>query len=307
MTKISIVIPNWNGEEKLRKNLPAVLEVARLNKVEEVIVSDDASTDGSVSLLKAQFPDVLVVESNRDKNSGFASNVDLGVSHTKGGIIFLLNSDAFPEKDFIKFSLPHFENPQVFSVGCNTGGLWSGAKFERGFFWHGQADPNKNESDKAHQTLWASGGSSFFRKSIWDELGGLDTLYDPFYVEDLDLGYRATKRGYINIWEPKSRVEHYYEKGVIESNFSKDTVNNTAERNMLIFTWKNITSPEMTHEHKKALFKMLIQHPKYGNIFLAALKSWPEIMAKRKIEKEKSKLTDEEILSKFSEGMIYSS
>lgn len=307
MPKVSIVIPNWNGEEKLRKNLPKVLEIARLNNIEEIIIADDASADNSIKFIKSEFPEVRLIESDQIKNRGFASNVDIGVSKANGDIVFLLNSDAYPEKDFLKFALRHFDNPQVFSVGCNAGGLWAGAKFENGFFWHGHADPEKCKSDTAHQTLWASGGSSFFRKSIWNELKGLDHLYDPFYVEDLDLGYRAVKRGYINMWEPESRVNHYNEKGVIESNFSKDIVNSTAERNMLIFTWKNITSPKLIGEHKKALLKRLIHHPKYGHIFLAALKRWPEIMAKRRVEKGKSKLTDEEILSIFSVGMLYSS
>lgn len=304
--KISVVIPNWNGEEKLKRNLPKVLEAARINGVQEVIVTDDASTDKSVAVLKTQFPEVKVIESNLNKNRGFGSNVNIGVSCADGDLIFLLNSDATPDKDFIKFALPHFEDSKVFSVGCNTGGLWSGAKFEDGFFWHGQADPAMVDGSCAHQTLWSSGGSAFFRKALWDEMGGLDPLYDPFYVEDLDLGYRATKRGYINIWEPKSLVEHYKEKGVIESNFSKALVNNTAERNILIFIWKNITSPQLIRAHQQALIKRLLMHPKYFPIFLEAIKKWPKIMEERKLEEEKAKFSDDEILSKFSEGMLYS-
>lgn len=300
--KISIVIPYWNGEEKIKKYLPKVLKFAKDNQVEEVIASDDASTDGTVSLLKSKFSDVVVVE--RQKNSGFSSNVNTGFSHTKGDFIFLLNSDASPDNDALKYALPHFENPKVFSVGLNTGGLWAVGKFENGYFWHGQGSlgdmgDRGNRRAKAHQTLWASGGSAIFRKSIWDQLGGMDTLFDPFYVEDVDLGYRATKRGYINIWEPESLVEHYKEKGVIENNFSKAKINNTAERNILIFIWKNITDQKMLSDHKRALIGRLIQHPKYWPIFLDALKRWPEIMAKREIEREAARLSDEEVFETF--------
>lgn len=297
--KVSIVIPYWNGAEKIKKHLPDVLKFAKENNVLEIIASDDCSSDETVKLLKEQFPEVATVE--RKKNEGFASNVNSGFEKAKGDYIFLLNSDATPDKDALKFTLPHFNNPKVFSVGCRVGdGLWSTGKFEKGFFWHDQAHQTWSDEAKFHQTLWASGGSGIFRKTVWDELKGLDELFNPFYVEDVDLGYRAVKRGYINVWEPKSRVEHYKEKGVIESNFSKNTINNTAERNMLIFIWKNITSKKLIAEHRKALVKRMMTHPKYWLIFLSALKKYPEIMKKREIEKKEAKITDEEIFSLFS-------
>lgn len=298
--KISIVIPYWNGAEKIKKHLPKVVEFAKANNVEEVIAADDFSTDNTVKLLKSDFPEVIVVE--RQKNSGFASNVNSGFSRSKGDYIFLLNSDASPEIDALKYALPHFENQKVFSVGCNVGGLWSTGKFENGFFWHNQASSSMGDVIKPHQTLWVSGGSGIFRKNLWDEMGGLDVLFDPFYVEDVDLGYRATKRGYVNIWEPKSRVEHYKEKGVIEESFSKNKINNTAERNNLIFIWKNITDQRMISEHKRALARRLVRHPKYWPIFLDALKRFPEVMIKRKIEKNKAKLSDEEIFAIFTQS-----
>ncbi len=290
--KVSIVIPNWNGEEKLKKHLPGVLEIAKANGVHEVIVSDDASTDGSVQLLKSQFPEVVLVE--RKKNGGFSSNVNTGVKKASGDLVFLLNTDAGLEKDVFKYALPHFENPNVFSVGCNVGGSFARGEFKNGFFWHSQG-----EGAQTHRTLWASGGSGIFRKSIWEELGGLDELFNPFYEEDVDLGYRATKRGYINIWEPKAKVEHYKEPGVISLNFAKSKVKKTAERNQLIFIWKNITSENLFKEHKKTLVKMLIQHPKYWVTFLAALSKLLEIRKKREVEKKESKLSDEEVFSLF--------
>lgn len=299
MAKVSIVIPYWSGEEKIKKHLSRVLEFARDNRVEEVIACDDASPDGTVNLLESQFPDVVVVENSR--NVGFAANVDSGFAQAKGDYVFLLNSDAAPEEGTLKYALPHFENPRVFSVGCNVGGLWSTGKFEHGFFWHNQATSQMGDVTKPHQTLWASGGSSIFRKDLWDEMGGMDPLYYRFYVEDVDLGYRATKRGYINIWEPKSKVEHYKEKGVIEGNFTKSTINNNAERNILIFIWKNITDEKMLADHKMALAKRLIIHPKYWPIFLSALQKWPEIMVKRKEERKQAKLSDEEIFAIFAQ------
>ncbi|MBI3485815.1 glycosyltransferase family 2 protein [Candidatus Daviesbacteria bacterium] len=290
--KVSIIIPNWNGEEKLRKNLPKVLKI---KNVEEIIVVDDTSTDGSVSLIEQSFPEVKLIK--KTKNEGFSSTVNLGVEKASGDLVFLLNTDAIAQENCLKFILPNFKDPKVFSVGLNSGGSWAWGKFEKGFFWHYQAE---EKVAIVHQTLWVSGGSGVFRKSIWIELGGLDELFNPFYEEDVDLGYRATKRGYINLFEPKAVAEHYKEPGVITTNFSKSRIQMIASRNQLLFIWKNITSLWLIRSHLLNLFLMLISNPRYWSVFLSALAKLPKILKKRNLEKAKTKYRDEEVLSKFS-------
>lgn len=289
--KISIIIPNWNGKEKLEKHLPDVLKV---KDIEEIIVVDDASTDESVKFLKENYQEkIKLIE--KDKNTGFGSNVNLGVKNSIGDLVFLLNTDAAPEVNCLENVLAHFQDPQVFSVGFNTGGNWSWAKWEKGWFWHFQSSAKV----QTHETLWASGGAGVFRKSIWEELNGFDPLFDPFYVEDVDLGFRAWKRGYLNIWEENAKVEHYKEVGVIAQNFKSEKIQNTSERNMLIFIWKNIHDPALINQHIFALIKRLITSPKFWPIFLQALFLLPDILKKRKLEKKNSKLTDKQVLGKF--------
>ncbi len=294
---ISIIIPNWNGAKKMKRHLPLVLEAAKHKNVVEVIIVDDNSTDESLEILK-RFREIRLIE--KLQNSGFSSTVDLGVQKSKGQLVFLLNNDADISQETINELLKNFEKNEVFSVGCNAGGFWSIGKFEDGFFWHGEADPKDKLMKESHQTLWVSGGSGLFRKEIWNELSGMDELFDPFYEEDVDLGYRATKRGYINLWEPKAKVNHYKEEGVISENFSIGSIAKIAQRNQLIFIWKNITSKNLFSEHKRALMKKLTQNPKYWPIFFSALSKIGEIRKKRKIEKSQAKLTDEEILEIFS-------
>lgn len=301
---VSIVIPNWNGAEKLKKNLPYVL---RVKGVDEVIVSDDASDDESVEIIEKEFPEVKLIK--RERNSGFSSNVNTGVMASRGDLIFLINNDAVAERDCINTAVHHFKNPKVFSVGLNSGGSWSWAKFTNGFFWHWVS---KDVPTKTHQTLWASGGSGIFRRSIWDQLGGLDEIFNPFYEEDVDLGYRAVKRGYINLWEPKSIVQHYEqvlsshkalrnkEPGVIALHFSKEKIASVAQRNQLIFIWKNITSKKLIADHKEALSKMLVIHPKYWSVFINSLIRLNKILPKRRLEEKDVKVSDEEIFSKFA-------
>lgn len=289
---ISIIIPNWNGKKLLEKNLPAVLSAG----VDEVIVSDDGSTDKSVEFLKKNFPQVKVVEHRR---LGFAGNCSQGVKAAEGEIVVLLNTDVIPEKDFLKPLKGSFKDPKVFAVSFNEINdpklSWTKGEFERGFIIH----KSQKKDGRVHRTFWASGGSGAFRKKMWEELGGMDELFNPFYWEDLDLCYRAQKRGWKVLWEPKSKVHHKHE-GIIGKNFSRKYINLIWERNQLIFIWKNLTDCRLFLRHIVSLFYRL-RRPGYIKVILAALLKAPLIISKRIKEKREAVLSDQEIFAKFKD------
>lgn len=245
--KVSIIIPNRNGAELLQKNLPFVLDAAGGN---EIIVVDDASTDASLDLLGKKFPSVKVIK--KMHNDGFASSVNMGVREVSGEIVVLLNTDVRPEKDFLAPLVKHFSDPSVFAVGCLEKSLEGGktvlrgrgeAKWEKGFYIHWRGEVDKTT------TAWVSGGSSAFRKSIWEKLGGMDRIYDPFYWEDIDLSYRALKAGYRILFEPKSVVVHEHEIGAIKREYSAIRVKIIAYRNQFLFIWKNLSGLNMVLAH----------------------------------------------------------
>lgn len=296
MNKLSIVIPNWNGLEKLQKNLPKLLEIVKGKA--EVIIVDDVSADASADFIKNNYPEIKLIINS--KNIGFAASVNKGVKRAQAEIVFLLNNDALPKVGFLDPALKHFKDAKVFSVGCNVGnGAWAFANFANGWFWH-HCQQLQEQKFSYHKTLWVSGGSGFFKKSIWENLGGFDELYKPFYEEDVDLGYRAIKRGYINIWESQSVVEHYKVKGVIASHFSQEYIQRVAQRNQLLFIWKNITDRGLFKEHQKALAKKLAMSPSYWMVFLSAIYRLAEVKKRRKIEKLEAKLTDKEALASIN-------
>ncbi|MEK7112365.1 MAG: glycosyltransferase family 2 protein, partial [Patescibacteria group bacterium] len=192
--KVSVVIPSYNTERLLEKNLPVVLAAAKnpKNKIAEVILVDDASPDASATLVKRMFPQIKFI---RHKiNRGFSASVNTGVRGSRGDLICLLNTDVLPEENFLQAVLPHFENQKVFAVSLNEGGYsWARGFIKDGYIGH-EPGPKDN---KAHDTFWVSGGSAVLRRNIWKKLGGMDErLLSPFYWEDLDLCYRAAKRGY---------------------------------------------------------------------------------------------------------------
>lgn len=250
--KISILIPNYNGEELLKNNLPRVVEAAeeyRDGSV-EIIIVDDRSIDNSLEQINKINYSIKIVRN--EKNLGFSSTVNRGVKEASGEVVVLLNTDVAPEKDFLDPLLKHFQNEEVFAVGCLDKSIENGkvvlrgrgiGRWQRGFLVH-----SRGEVDKI-STLWVSGGSGAFRKSIWDKLGGFNELYNPFYWEDIDLSYRALKSGYKILFEPKSVVVHEHEKGSIKKKYSQSQVKRIAYRNQFIFVWHNATDLNLQFLH----------------------------------------------------------
>lgn len=243
--KISIVVPNYNGEEILKKNLPVLLKSVNNfseNKI-EVIIADDCSEDGSIQVIEEfikENKNLKLVKSN--KNKGFSTNVNKGVRASSGEIVVLLNTDVIANNSFLKPLIEHFSDDSVFAVGCLNESVEDGkivlrgrgiGKWEKGFLMHGAGDLEKTN------TLWISGGSGAFSRKIWDKLGGLDEVYDPFYWEDIDISYRAQRAGFKTLFEKKSVVRHEHEKGAIKSKYTPIQVKRIAYRNQFIFVWKN--------------------------------------------------------------------
>lgn len=254
---VSLIIPNYNGNRLLVKNLPKVFEAAKMyDSSTEIIIVDDGSTDNSIETLKTIMGplrhDVNVKIITKEKNEGFSSTCNLGAKKANGNIIVLLNTDIWPEKDFLLYLIPHFNQAKVFGVGCLDKSLENGNEVERGrgigWFKKGFLVHARGEVDK-NNTLWASGGSSAYNRKLWLELGGFDQIYNPFYWEDIDLSYRAQKRGYAVLFEPKAVVHHEHKKGAIKSKFSEKQVKTIAYRNQFIFLWKNITDVDLFLQH----------------------------------------------------------
>jgi O-antigen biosynthesis protein len=289
--KFSIIIPNWNGKKLLEKNLPLVLS----SGADEVIVVDNGSTDGSLQFLKSFKSRRLKIIENK-KNKGFTRAVNQGVITARSEIVILLNNDVRPEKDFLKFLVKDFQDEKVFAVSLNEPQWsWAKGKWVNGFVEHESGLKTKTP----HLSFWANGGSGAFRKSIWLKLGGLDEIFWPFYWEDIDLSYRAWKRGYKIIWEPQSVVHHQHE-ATIGSHFSQRYVDLISQRNQLLFIWKNITDLRMLLVHKFFLWKKLLTQPGYAKPFLAAWFKFPLVFPRWLKEFKEQKVSDREIFKKFN-------
>ena len=271
---VSVVITCWNGEKLLRENLPKVIEASKNpeNKIKEIIVVDDASTDDSVELvqrLASSVQHLVIRVITHEKNYGYSTTCNTGVREANGELVAILNLDVIPENNFLVKALPHFEDEKVFAVSFNEGKFGPGrVRWEKGFL---EIIPT-SVSEKSETASWASGGSSIFRKKIWEGLEGMDEVYSPFYFEDIDLGLRAKEKGFLCLWEPNSKVEHKHESTINSENFDIKYINSIKERNHLILTWKSIDNPSRFFSHLFYLGKRLIRSPGYLKIVFMAVR-----------------------------------
>jgi len=293
---VSIIIPNYNGCELMQKNLPLVFEAVRnlKNRIAKVIVVDDGSKDDSVMFLKKEFPQVRLVI--HEANRGFSCAVNSGVKAAESELVVLLNNDVYPAENFLEDILPFImKDADIFAVSFHQKGYgWARGHFEDGFIVHLPGSEDK----LPHQTFFVNAGGAIYRKDLWTKFGGMDEkLFSPFYWEDVDISYRAVKRGLKLFWHPD---------GIVSANLSatvnkipKKRVKLIQERNQLLFVWKNLTSPQLFRKHLIWVVRRTLKHPGYIRIvFMATLKLGVVVKARRKEMKE-CKVSDEAIFARF--------
>lgn len=306
--KLSVIIPNYNGEILLSRNLPKILNVLNKSNVEfEIIISDDKSDDNSLNVInkiKSEHSKNIIKIILGNKNKGFSTNVNRAVENASGEFLLLLNTDVIPEQNFLDRIFQYFDDEKVFAVGCLDESIEKGdivkrgrgkGEWKRGFLMHSAAEI------KNGATLWVAGGSGFFRRRIWEELGGLDPLYDPFYWEDIDISYRARKAGYLTVFEIKSIVRHEHDKGAIKSKFSPSDIKKIAYRNQIIFAWKNSDFSTLIYSvfwlPYHLLNAFLKKDIEFLSGFISAFEKLPKIIHSRKVTQKYFSLTDKEVTS----------
>jgi GT2 family glycosyltransferase len=249
---VSIVVPNWNGRDLLRANVPGWLAAVRAFPGEaELVVVDDGSTDDSVQLLRELGVEAVV----HPKNAGFAAACLTGAKAANHAIVVLLNSDvvAIDEKFLAPLVVPFARDPSVFAVAplvldkkgevakisvnlprVRRGELkWDGVDAGR------LLDLAKLPAETPLEipTLFPLGGAVALDRARFLALGGFDPIFRPFYHEDTDLGLAAWTRGWRCLVEPRSRVRHD-DGGTIAKHFKRFKVKVAKRRHRLLLTWK---------------------------------------------------------------------
>ncbi|MGN0167180.1 MAG: glycosyltransferase family 2 protein [Acetatifactor sp.] len=215
MEKVTIVIPNYNGIKFLKDCLDALCAQEPGTPEYSVLVVDNGSTDGSLELLREQFPQVRVEELS--ENTGFCHAVNVGIRLADTPYVILLNNDTKVKTKFIKSLCEAIEQREdAFSVSAKML-MWDkpellDAAGDRycvlGWaYGRGKGKPAKQYSASC-RVFSACGGAAIYRKSVFEEIGYFDEAHFA-YLEDVDIGYRANIFGYRNYYEPAAEVIHY--------------------------------------------------------------------------------------------------
>lgn len=220
---ISVVIVNWNGESIIQKCIRSVLDQEYPSL--EIIVVDNASTDGSAAMITHQFPSIRLVRNT--SNVGFATGSNQGVNQATGEYILFLNTDAWLGKDFFPPLVQEFQrDPKLAAAGPlllrandptlldTCGSYWTL------YTWLYHFGYGKEASRKIYHTprdFFAIKGAVFIvRKDAFDRVGSFDNDFWCYY-EETDLCHRFWIAGYKCRYLPVSTA--YHEGGVTSKKF----------------------------------------------------------------------------------------
>jgi GT2 family glycosyltransferase len=209
--RVSVVIPTWNGRELLEICLPS-LERQTFRDFETIAV-DGGSTDGSVEWLRAEYPDVRVVE--LEENRGFAAAVNRGIEAARGEVIVLLNNDTEAEPDWLEalvaatdrdpdagvFAsrvLQYHHRDRIDSAGDKLGLLADQI---------GHGLPDGPEYREPRYVISACAAAAAYRREVFDRVGLFDERFVS-YLEDVDIGVRAAYAGFRTLYVPDAVIYH---------------------------------------------------------------------------------------------------
>ena len=242
---VSVLIVNYNG----LRHLPECLDSLRNQTFQdfEVIVVDNASSDGSAEFLRRSFPEVKVVESA--VNLGFSGGNNLGYAHCRGDFIYFLNNDIRAERDaleqlmalaqsrpggvFASLLLRYAEPEMADSAGDTV--------YTCGKTFSFSGYPASMFTAPRHITS-ACAGAAVWPRAALEKIGLFDADFFLNY-EDLDLSFRAQHAGIPILLAPASRIFH---KGSATLGGKKSKLSlYYQERNFILFVLKNWPLPDL--------------------------------------------------------------
>lgn len=241
MPLVSAIVVNWNGGAMLQDALASLF--AQTWPALDVVLVDNASTDGSADAARERFGSRLSVVRN-PRNEGFARGNNVGMAAAKGEWLFLLNSDAVCDPNTIEQLMSFVgDKPEVGQLACRV------LQADRPHYFdsvglllypdgvcrpRGWEEKDLGQYDRADEVIAPHGCACALRKTMVDELGGFDE--DFFcYLEDMDLGVRGQLAGWKCWYVPSARVLH--RKSATAGNYSAFKAFHV-ERNRIYCLWK---------------------------------------------------------------------
>jgi GT2 family glycosyltransferase len=253
---VSIIIVSWNALPLLQKCLPSVVETEYPNF--EIILADNASTDGSAEWVRRHHPDVIIVR--HPDNWLFCRGNNEAIPHAAGKYIVLLNNDvevpsgwlaplvdvleSEPDVAAVQPKLLQHADAARFEYAGASGGFLDlfGYPFTRGRIFF-TLEEDRGQYDDASDVFWATGAAIVLRRSALDEVGLLDEQFE-MHMEEIDLCWRLQRAGYRVRVEPSSEVYHIGGGSLPVGDNRKVYYN---FRNSLLMLYKNLPPSTWAH------------------------------------------------------------
>jgi GT2 family glycosyltransferase len=247
---ISTVIPSRNGRQLLETQFPNLVEQAR-DVPGEIIVVDNGSSDGTAEWLARDYPGVRAVVSPDPLSFARAVNRGIAVAHYSH--ICMLNNDMLLDPGFFTALNRAFEEtPDLF---CATAQIRFPAGVRREetgkavMAWNTPDDfPVRCDEplpgEDSTWVLYGSGGCSLYDAAKLRALGNLDEAYEPAYVEDMDIGWRAWQQGWPSVYVAGAVVEHRH-RATTSRYYTEAELERVLEVNYLRFLVRAVDSPRL--------------------------------------------------------------
>jgi GT2 family glycosyltransferase len=247
--RVTVVIPNWNGERFLRLCLDSLRRQTFPDF--ETVVVDNGSSDGSLSLVKRDFPEVRALALG--KNRGFSAAANAGIEASTTEYVALLNNDTevdpgwlqalfraadeHPEAGLFASKLVDFYDRRVLD-GAGDALRLSGLPYRLG---HGEVD--RGQFDHPGYVFSACAAAAMYRREMLDDVGLFDEDFVS-YCEDGDLSFRAQLAGYRCLYVPDALVYHM---GSASTGKRSATATWLGTRNSLSLLVKNLPLSAVPH------------------------------------------------------------
>jgi GT2 family glycosyltransferase len=312
--RASVIIVNYNGREYLEPCLSSV--VRSLGPRDEILLFDNASTDGSAGFVEQAFPQVRIIRS--EENLGFGSGNNLAARQAAGLYLAFLNPDTTVEPGWLEALITALDrNPEIGLAtskilqmdrpdrvsGCGNDVHCSGLALGRGMGLH------RDAFSEVEDLAAVSGASFAARKDLFQALGGFDGDFF-MYVEDTDLSFRTRLAGFRLVYAPRSVVYHDYKLrfGPRKTFYQ--------ERNRYLMLLKNLRWPTLLLLSPALLlaevmtwgFVLLREKGRWRNKLDAygwILAHWPGIMAKRRQVQASRKARDRDLIALWTHRLAY--
>ncbi|MCM8774402.1 MAG: glycosyltransferase family 2 protein [Candidatus Omnitrophica bacterium] len=218
MPDISAVIPTFNCKDFIKSCLDSVFVQGYQNI--EVIVVDNGSQDGTVNFIRENYPEVILLQNLQ--NLGACKARNQGIERSSGCWILTLDCDIILQKDFLSKIVKIIENlpsnigmiqpkilypdkKTIYSTGIYLSHL-------RRFYDIGKGKDDNGQFNTLRHIFGACSAAALYRRDMLEELKEATGYFDErffFLVEDVDLSWRAQRRGWESLYYPKAICYHY--------------------------------------------------------------------------------------------------